>query len=170
MITEKEVATAPTKIGDLEFTLLYSKVGKKDLSQEDGVSKEPLVNIYAVDGKTNTYIVNILTYIGAERNKLTTDQLEGSLAINKQVALRYNPQVAEINTEIKPGVTCRDFQIIFDGPENQTEFNKVHIQFEYSYPEATPSVEAIIVRTNDLDPVIDRGTVTTPRPNEGPGL
>lgn len=169
MITEKEVATAPTKIGDLEFTLLYSKVGKKDLGQGDGVSQEPLVNIYAVEGKINTYTVNIVTYIGAERNKLTAEQQENSVKINNQVALRYNQTVAEVNTEIKPDVTCRDFQIIFDGPENQTEFNKVHIQFEYSYPENIESVEAIIVRDKDLDPRTDRGTVTTPIEPEGPG-
>ncbi|WP_152286595.1 hypothetical protein [Flavicella marina] len=167
MISEKEVATGPTKIGDLEFSLLNKKVGNKDLSQGDGVSKEPLVNIYAVEGKINTYIVNILTYIGAQRNKLTAQQLENSLPINKQVALRYNPPIAEINTEIKQGVTCRDFQIIFDGPENQTEFNKVHIQFEYSLIEGTQSVEAIIVRDNDLDPRVSRGTITTPIDGRG---
>lgn len=169
MITEKELATAPTKIGDLEFNLLYKKVGSKDLNEGNGISKEPLVNIYPVEGKTNTYMVNILTYIGAVRNKLTAEQQENSVKINNQVALRYNPPIAEINTEIKNDVTCRDFQIIFDGPENQTEFNKVHIQFEYSYPENIESVEAILIRTNDLDPRIDRGTVTTPI-ETGPGL
>ncbi|MDG1806238.1 hypothetical protein [Flavicella sp.] len=171
MITEKEVATAPTKIGDLEFTLLYSKVGKKDLGQGDGVSQEPLVNIYLKDKNIpNTYIVNIVSYIGAEKRKnLTPKQLQSGFPINKKVALRYNEKIANINTEIKEGVTCRDFKIIYDAPEEQATFNKVEVQFEYTLLDNTAPVEAIIVRDKDLDPGTDRGTVTTPYEPEGPG-
>lgn len=169
MITEKEVTPAEVTIDGIEFTLLFKKVGNKDLSQGDGISKEPLVSIYPVENEANTYVVNVLTYVPAQRNKLTGSQKQNTLAINNTLALKYNGAITVRPNPNDREITCRDFQITYDGPENQTEFNKAHFQFQYSFGENIPSVEAIFVNDVNLDPRSSRGILITPIEPDGPG-
>ena len=165
MITEKEVAPQQVTIDGLQFDLTVAKfIGKNKTFKAGKISEEPLINIYKKSADNpSTFVVNIFTYIPENLNALAP--VENSIALDENIYFQYNGvtlKETQIVTENDNQASCRNFQIVFDGPENQPTFKLLQIQLEYTVLEGTEPVEAIIVRDNNLDPVLDRGTVTTP--------
>lgn len=168
MITEKEneVSNIIT-IDGLQFNLNFATIINSSPIPKSDISLQPVANIYKKKPSTKPrpkYTVNVFAYIPIQLNPL--NQVDKSFTlINNQVYFQYE-NVKEVETEIQTKnnnlASCRNFKVVYDGPEKQQEFNLIHIQFKYQVSDNTQTAEAIYVRDENLDPAIDRGTVTTP--------
>jgi hypothetical protein len=167
----------PITLNGLSIDLKVNKIIRKNkLFKINKISKEPLISIYKKtigDAKPpvyetpTTFVVNIFCYLPKTLNVLDESDVPNKITlISNYVYLQYNGPInkaTEIITKLpNQEITCRNLEIVYNAPENQPTFKLFQVQFEYQVLDGTPSVEAIIVRDNDVDPKIDRGTITSP--------
>ncbi len=131
--------------------------------------KGPLVNMSDVEkGSYKPFMVTILAYLPSnELNKvcLSPDVINKLELLKNYIYLTYYG-VKVVTTTDRNGnrqlVDCRDFRVEFNCKEIAETYDLYYIQFEYQLVGETLPVDAIIVRDDDEDPELDRGTVTTP--------
>ncbi|WP_346882194.1 hypothetical protein [uncultured Algibacter sp.] len=137
------------------------------------ISEEPLTTIYKSQ-QEGAYTVNIVAYVPTSLKNLKDINLGSGIFLNeeKTLFLNYNG-VSNVNTSVQKtndsGVLlCREFNVEYDCDDQVLEnYNLYHIQFDYKLlPKKFQSVEAIIVKLINEDPVTDRGTVTTVRDDD----
>lgn len=137
--------------------------------QASQVPTGPLVNISALEGKPNTpYTVTVLAYLPVYILK-NVRNTSGLSLMGDLIYLNYYGgtlvKVIDKGGE-EQEVLCRDFRIEFNSEENAERFYMCYVQFEYQLLPGTPFVDGIIVRDQDDDPELDRGTVTMPAKDE----
>ena len=159
-------------LAEINFNLKFAKKINQTTIDQSEMSIEPAVNIDKKNplnkGLKPVYVVNIFTYIPENIEQNQVAKKDNQLVIFENSILFKYRGVKSVETEINTKISgneipCRNFKIVFEGPDNQTTFDLYHIQFEYQVSESTQSVEGIWVRDRNLDPRTDRGTVTTPR-------
>ncbi|WP_422090119.1 hypothetical protein [Tenacibaculum ovolyticum] len=124
----------------------------------------PLVNISDVEGGNNTpYTVTVLAYLPSN----TLNPVENTNGLQLKEDLIYLDYYGITATTIlnKEGGTatiqCRDFRVEFNCEEEATEYDLYYVQFTYQINDGS-SVDAVLLRDDDEDPELDRGTVTVP--------
>lgn len=124
----------------------------------------PLVNISDVEGGNGTpYMLTVLAYLPS--NTLNPVENTSGLPLKgNTIYLNYNG-ITPVNILNKKGGTttiqCRDFRVEFNCEEETTEYDLYYVQFTYKINDGS-SADAVLLRDDDEDPELDRGTVTTP--------
>ena len=129
----------------------------------------PLVNMSDLEtGIENPYTVTVLAYLPSNQLNsvcFSPEVINKLELIKKDIYLTYYG-VKVVTTldrnQNRQLVDCRDFRVEFNCKEVADTYDLYYIQFEYQLLEDTLPVDAIIVRDDDEDPELDRGTVTMP--------
>jgi len=138
----------------------------------DNVPTGPLVNMSRDESGNSTTpnTVTVLAYL-PDNTLNPVDNINGLQLQGNEIYLNY---YGVVPTQIvnKDGgydtVNCRDFRVEFNCDEVASLYDLYYVQFAYQLDEGTPSVDMILVRSENDDPVTDRGTVTTPIDPEPP--
>ncbi|TDQ29748.1 hypothetical protein [Tenacibaculum caenipelagi] len=155
----------PVNVNGVTLELKYFRKFDTNISA-DNVPTGPLVNMSRVETGNNATpnIVTVLAYL-PDNTLNPVDNTSGLQLQGDEVYLNYYG-VTPTQIVNKDGgydtVSCRDFRVEFNCAEVASQYDLYYVQFAYQLDEGTPSVDAILVRSENDDPETDRGTVTTP--------
>lgn len=155
----------PVNVNGVTLTLKDFRKFDTNISV-DNVPTGPLVNMSRDESGNSTTpnTVTVLAYL-PDNTLNPVDNTNGLQLQGNEIYLNY---YGVVPTKIlnKDGgydtVSCRDFRVEFNCDEVASQYDLYYVQFVYQLDEGTPSVDMILVRSENDDPELDRGTVTTP--------
>ncbi|WBX71522.1 hypothetical protein [Tenacibaculum retecalamus] len=124
----------------------------------------PLVNVSEFEKGNNVpYILTVLAYLPS--NTLNPVENTSGLPLKgNTIYLNYygiKPTTILKKDGTTGAIQCRDFRVEFNCDEETTEYDLYYVQFTYQINDGS-STDAVLLRDDDEDPELDRGTVTTP--------
>lgn len=155
----------PVNVNGVTLTLKDFRKFDTNISV-DNVPTGPLVNMSRDESGNSTTpnTVTVLAYL-PDNTLNPVDNTNGLQLQGNEIYLNYYG-VTPTQILNKDGgydtVSCRDFRVEFNCDEVASQYDLYYVQFAYQLDEGTPSVDMILVRSENDDPRTDRGTVTGP--------
>lgn len=100
------------------------------------------------------------------KDQVTADLLpiKSTESEEAKIYLKYNgitQEATELTTILQNKILCRNFELLYDAIEGQSDYHVYKIVFNYALADSsTMSANGIVMRDRNIDPETSRGTVT----------